>query len=68
MDATGKPFELHHVGQSMDSTLAILTKAEHMQEGNNLILHTLEGGSQIDRNVFQNIRSDFWKELAKILG
>lgn len=68
LDATGKPFELHHVGQSMDSTLAILTKAEHMQEGNNLILHTLEGGSQIDRNVFQNIRSDFWKELAKILG
>ncbi|NLC40413.1 MAG: hypothetical protein GX763_05805 [Clostridiaceae bacterium] len=68
LDATGKPFELHHVGQSMDSTLAILTKAEHMQEGNNSILHTLEGGSQIDRNVFQNIRSDFWKELAKILG
>lgn len=35
---SGKAYELHHVGQSIDSPLAILTKVEHMQGGNNTIL------------------------------
>lgn len=68
LDATGQSFELHHIGQTMDSTLAILTKAEHMQEGNNLILHALGGETQIDRAAFDIIRRDFWKDLARILG
>ena len=66
--ATGSPYELHHIGQKMDSTLAILTRAEHTQNGNDAIWHTIEGASQINRNVFNKQRASFWKEMASILG
>lgn len=61
--ATGKTYELHHVGQKMKSTLAILTEAEHDMPG----LHVIEE-SQIDRIAFKKIRKDFWKSMATILG
>lgn len=64
--ATGTPYELHHIGQEMDSTLAILTKAEHMQGGNNTIWHELgsDVSSKIDRAAFDVQRSEFWKTMA----
>ena len=65
---TGQAYELHHIGQQMDSTLAILTKAEHMQNGNNKIWHLFEGTSEIDRPVFAKQRAAFWKALATQLG
>ena len=65
--ATGKAFELHHIGQKMDSTLAILTKAEHMQGGNNTIWHTFGSSSEIDRTIFDSQRKEFWKAMAEIL-
>lgn len=61
--STGNAYELHHVGQNMDSTLAILTKAEHDLPG----LHVMEE-SRIDRKVFDQIRPKFWKSMATILG
>ena len=39
VDENGIPYEMHHIGQTDDAPLAILTKAEHMQGGNNKILH-----------------------------
>lgn len=66
--ATGQAYELHHIGQQMDSTLAILTKAEHMQNGNNKIWHLFEGASEIDRPIFDKQRQAFWKALANQLG
>ncbi len=66
--ATGQAYELHHIGQQMDSTLAILTKAEHMQNGNNKIWHLFEGASEIDRPIFDEQRQTFWKALANQLG
>lgn len=66
--ATGQSYQLHHIGQKMDSTLSILTEAEHMQGGNNLIWHELGGESQIDRAAFASIRQDFWMDMASILG
>ncbi len=66
--STGQAYELHHIGQEMDSTLAILTKAEHMQGGNNEIWHELGEASKIDRRVFDKQRAAFWEDLAKILG
>ena len=38
-DEKGVAYELHHIGQKPDAPLAILTKEEHMQGGNNTILH-----------------------------
>ncbi len=64
---TGKSYQLHHIGQKMDSTLAILTEAEHMQGGNNTIWHELGKASEIDRGVFDKQREAFWKAYAKLL-
>lgn len=65
--STGQAYQLHHIGQKMDSTLAILTEAEHMQGGNNSIWHLLGEGSKINRSVFDKQRAAFWKEMAQIM-
>lgn len=63
--ATGEAYELHHVGQNMDATLAILTKAEHRLGGNHAINHLFKGPSKIDRKVFETtVKPNFWKNLA----
>lgn len=65
--STRQAYQLHHIGQEMDSTLAILTEAEHMQNGNNLIWHVLGSDSAINRTVFDKQRQAYWKTLAEIL-
>jgi hypothetical protein len=64
---TGQSYQLHHIGQEMDSTLSILTESEHMQGGNNTIWHDLEKESTIDRNAFNKQRKAFWETMAEIL-
>ncbi len=66
LDSAGEPYQLHHIGQKMDSTLAILTKSEHMQGGNNAIWHVFGNESEIDRSVFGKQREEFWKKMAEI--
>ena len=61
--ATGKPYELHHIGQKPDSPLAVLTQAQH--HGNDAILHVSNKVSEIDRAAFAKIKKEFWKDLAK---
>jgi len=68
LDPDGIPYELHHIGQKMDSTLAILTKAEHMQNGNDLIWHEVTAASKINRTAFGSERSAFWKTIAAMMG
>jgi len=70
LDDTGTAYELHHVGQKADSTLAILTKSEHMQGGNNTIWHELGSASEVHGagNTWDAQRQAFWKSIAKILG
>ena len=65
--STGQAYQLHHIGQEMESTLSILTEAEHMQNGNNLIWHELGSDSAINRAVFDKQRQAYWKTLAEIL-
>ena len=64
LDSTGKSFELHHIGQESDATLAIFTNAEHH---NNTILHGFKEVSEIDRTAFASTRKDFWKAMATML-
>lgn len=59
--STGMPYELHHMGQEMNSTLAIVTREEH-----NLIPRMLEK-SKIDRIAFRSQREEFWIDLAEQL-
>ncbi len=62
LDSTGKSFELHHIGQENDATLAILTQAEHDSKA----LHGFKMKSEIDRPGFDSIRIKFWKTVAKL--
>jgi hypothetical protein len=65
LDANGVPFELHHVGQTNDSTLAILTQDQHRGKGTFKILHDWFGESRIDRKLFDSVtRPEFWKAYA----
>jgi hypothetical protein len=61
LDKTGKPIELHHIGQNPDSPLAELTQEEHRGKGNSGILHDNSQESQIDREKFNDERSAHWE-------
>ena len=69
---TGLPYELHHIGQKADSTLAILTKAEHTQGGNDLIWHNKDIDSLVHGPMYDAAwtkqRKDFWKSLAELFA
>lgn len=56
-------YELHHIGQEADATLAILTTAEH----DNAVLHGFKAVSEIDREAFDVVRKHFWKTMARFL-
>jgi len=64
LDASGNPFELHHIGQNADGTLAILTQAEH----DNPALHGFKMISEINRSEFKTTRMEFWKQMSTLLG
>lgn len=68
--STGLSYELHHIGQEVESTLAILTKAEHMQNGNNLIWHdpSIDSVVHAAGNTWNAQKQAFWREMAKILA
>lgn len=69
LDPTGKSYELHHIIQQQDSTLAVLTYAEHMQGGNNTILHVLGQASEVDHStIWMNQTKEFWRQLSGILS
>lgn len=61
----GKPVELHHIGQDMDSPLAELTQSEHRGEGNYSVLHENGKDSTINRNVFNAEKEAHWKARAE---
>ena len=68
---SGEAYELHHIGQKIDSTLAILTKYEHRQGGNHRIWHYV--GDAIGENPTQQPgwskqASDFWKEFGAMMA
>ena len=65
LDSTGKPFELHHIGQKNNGSLAILTSKEH----DAAILHGYVEKTEIDRKTFNEVsKREFWKTMAKILS
>ena len=70
LDPTGVPYELHHVGQKTDSTLAILTRAEHRQGGNHKIWHYVDAATENPSSQagWATIKKEFWIKMAEILG
>ena len=71
--ATGEAYQLHHIGQTVDSPLAILTPKEHTGGGNNSILHDPNIGSGngvhsiMPDAEWARQKQEFWKALAKLL-
>lgn len=65
----GQAYELHHIGQKADSTLAVLTKAEHMQGGNNKIWHVFGEASEVHGagNIWDRQRKEIWQGIADFL-
>lgn len=61
--ATGKYYQLHHINQNADGTLAILKEVEH--QGNASILNTVGKDSEIIRKDFAKIRKEFWISFAE---
>ena len=65
LDSTGKAFELHHIGQKNNGTLAILTSKEHDAAA----LHGYIKNSEINRKTFDSFtRPEFWKAMGRILS
>lgn len=63
--ATGKAYELHHVGQENDGVLAVLTQGQHRGEGNFAKLHKIWNDSGVDHGAAWNKKgSAFWKSYA----
>lgn len=64
IDAFGKEFQWHHIGQNNDATLALLTATEHK----NGALHGFKVVSEIDRKAFNTYKKDVLnKALLKYL-
>ena len=69
LDANGNPFELHHIGQKNDGTLAILTEGQHRGKDIYKVLHPNgnKQPSEIDRKLFDTVtKPNFWKAYAKM--
>ncbi|WP_049962554.1 HNH/ENDO VII family nuclease [Oribacterium sp. FC2011] len=63
LDKTGKPIQLHHIGQRSDSPLAELTFIEHRTGGNDTILHDKAKITEVhgEGNNWSNEREEYWK-------
>jgi len=63
--ATGKAYQLHHIGQKTDATLAVLTESQH--QGNSAILNIFGKESEIVRPEFAKTRKEFWEYMGKVV-
>jgi hypothetical protein len=66
IDAEGKSYELHHIGQKADSPLAILSYSEHHAAGNYKILHYQEEGKNVADAVWKEQKKDFWNAVLEM--
>lgn len=62
---TGLAYQLHHIGQNADGTLAVLTQEQH--QGNSAILNIYGKESEINRSAFANVREEFWEYMGKVV-
>lgn len=63
LDKNGVPYEVHHIGQNNDGPFAILSMAEHRQNGNSSILHYNNNTDVEHSSEFQKIKKELYKKL-----
>ena len=62
---TEEAYQLHHIGQKADATLAVLTPDQH--QGNAAILNIIGKESEINRSEFNKIRKEFWEYIGNYI-
>ena len=69
LDASGKPIELHHIGQHADSPLAELTFEEHRGGGNDTVLHDKSKPTETHGkgNHWDAERQSYWTDRSAML-
>ena len=65
-DSNGNSYELHHVGQKKDGTLAILSRSEHDNPAIHGFLKRTE--AHVEGNNWDAERQAFWKAFASMVG
>lgn len=68
LDPDGNAYELHHINQKADGTLAVLSMEEHRGKGVAQILNTAGKSSEIDRPAFKSQKKQFWCDYASIVA
>lgn len=64
---SGKAFELHHIGQNSNGTLAMLTQEQHRGKGVFSILHDIWEDSGVDHGAdWGKTTKEFWKYLGNL--
>lgn len=67
--STGRAYELHHIGQNPDGTLAMLTRDQHRGKGVFSKLHEISKDSSVDHGTeWVKKTRKFWKDLSKALA
>ena len=65
-DSNGISYELHHIGQKKDGTLAILSQSEHDNPAIHGFLEKTEAHAQ--GTNWDAERQAFWKAFAAMVG
>lgn len=68
LDPSGDSYELHHINQKANGTLAVLSQEEHRGKGVAQILNTTGKSSEIDRDAFKIQKRQFWRDYASIVA
>lgn len=68
LDPSGDSYELHHINQKANGTLAVLSQEEHRGKGVAQILNTTGKSSEIDRDAFKIQKRQFWRDHASIVA
>lgn len=67
-DKSGRPYELHHIGQNPDSPLAELTHEQHHKNGNFKKLHTFDDTKvHGEGNNWDKERAEYWMNRSNSL-
>ena len=62
---TGTAYQLHHIGQKADGTLAVLKGEQH--QGNSAILNIVGKETEINRPEFAGTRKEFWEYMGNVI-
>ncbi len=68
LDADGKAYELHHLNQENEGTLAVLTQEQHRGKGLFNVLHDKWTDGAVGHGAdWAKTKKEFWQNLAELM-